>query len=172
MSESFIGQLLLVPYEFAPQGWDFCHGQLMQIAENDALFKLIGTTYGGDGQTTFGLPDLRGRTVLCAGKGPGLHNYMIGQKGGVETVTLTADQLPTHTHPLSANSSTATSPFASGNSPAVSATNVYHSGAPAATAMSADMCGSVGGGQAHDNMQPYLVLSWIISLNGAYPKAS
>lgn len=172
MSESYIGQLLLVPYEFAPVGWDFCHGQLLPIAQNDALFKLLGTTYGGNGQTTFGLPDLRGRTLIGAGQGPGLASYSLGQKGGVEAVTLTTNQLPQHTHPLSANSSAATSPFASGNTPAVSATSVYHPGAPAAAAMSADMCGSVGGGQAHDNMQPYLVLSWIISLAGVYPIAS
>ena len=172
MSTPFVGQLMLVPYEFLPEGWGFCHGDLMPIAQYDALFNLIGTTYGGDGHTTFALPDLRGRTLIGAGQGPGLANYALGQKGGVETVTLTPEQLPVHTHPLNANNSAATSPFASGNTPAVSATSVYHPGAPAAAAMGADMCGSVGGGQAHDNMQPYLVLGWIISLNGIYPSAS
>ena len=172
MSDSFIGQLLLVPYEFAPEGWAFCHGDLLPVAQYGPLFNLLGTTYGGDGQATFGLPDLRGRTVIGAGQGPGLASYSLGQQGGVEAVALTDPQLPKHTHPLSANSGAATSPFASGNTPAVSASSVYHPGAPAAATMGADMCGQVGGRQAHDNMQPYLVLSWIISLSGVYPHAS
>src|ERR1700716_3386576 len=94
----FIGMLMLVPYTFAPQGWAFCQGQLLAIAENDTLFNLIGTTFGGDGQSTFALPDLQGRVALHAGQGGGLQNYTIGESGGVESVTLTVNQMPQHSH--------------------------------------------------------------------------
>lgn len=171
MSDSFIGQLMLVPFEFAPEGWAFCHGQLLPIAENDALFNLIRTAYGGDGVSTFGVPDLRGRTTIGAGQGPGLANYAMGQKGGVETVTLTPNQLPSHMHALSASKGGATSPFPAGNAPALSVANVFHPGAPSAASMSASACGPMGGGQTHNNMQPYMVLSWIISLSGVFPRA-
>src|SRR5437667_3006666 len=98
MPEPCIGQIILVPYTFAPTGWAFCAGQLLPIAQNTALFSLIGTTYGGNGQTTFGLPDLRGRVPISSGQGPGLASYTLGQTGGTENVTLTAAQLAAHTH--------------------------------------------------------------------------
>ena len=103
MSEPFIGQIMLVPYNFAPRGWAFCNGQLLPIAQNTALFSLLGTTYGGNGQTTFALPDLRGRVPISSGQGPGLGNYDLGQVGGSESVTLTTSQMPAHTHQLPAH---------------------------------------------------------------------
>src|SRR5437016_6623328 len=98
MSSPYVGQLLLVPYNFAPVGWALCNGQLLAIAENDTLFTLIGTTYGGDGVTTFALPDLQSRVPIHQGQGPGSSNYVIGQNGGSETITLTSNQMPVHSH--------------------------------------------------------------------------
>jgi microcystin-dependent protein len=103
VSEPFLGQIMLVPYNFAPRGWAFCNGQILPIAQNTALFSLLGTTYGGNGQTTFALPDLRGRVPNSSGQGPGLENYELGQVGGVESVTLTTNQLPAHTHQIDAH---------------------------------------------------------------------
>jgi len=108
MSQPFIGQIVLVGFNFAPPGWAFCNGQLLPIAEYDALFALIGTTYGGDGQTTFALPDLQGRVPIHQGQGPGLQNYLIGEVSGVEQVTITATQMPQHTHALDGSAITAT----------------------------------------------------------------
>jgi microcystin-dependent protein len=103
MSEPFIGQIILVPYNFAPRGWAFCNGQLLPIAQNTALFSLLGTTFGGNGQTTFALPDLRGRVPISSGQGPGLQDYDLGQVGGAETQTLTVSEMPIHTHQLPAH---------------------------------------------------------------------
>lgn len=103
MSEPFLGQIILVPYNFAPRGWAFCNGQLLPISQNTALFSLLGTTYGGNGQTTFALPDLRGRVPISSGQGLGLQNYVLGEVGGSEAVTLTTSQLPSHTHQLPAH---------------------------------------------------------------------
>jgi microcystin-dependent protein len=103
MSEPFIGQIILVPYNFAPRGWAFCNGQLLPIAQNTALFSLLGTTFGGNGQTTFALPDLRGRVPISSGQGPGLQDYDLGQVGGSETQTLTVSEMPIHTHQLPAH---------------------------------------------------------------------
>ena len=100
MSEPFLGQIMLVPYNFAPRGWAFCNGQVLPISQNTALFSLLGTTYGGNGQTTFALPDLRGRVPNSSGQGPGLENYDLGQVGGFESVTLTVNEMPAHTHQL------------------------------------------------------------------------
>lgn len=100
MSEPFLGQIMLVPYNFAPRGWAFCNGQILPIAQNTALFSLLGTTFGGNGQTTFALPDLRGRVPLSSGQGPGLGNYDLGEIGGLESVTLTTNQMPAHSHGL------------------------------------------------------------------------
>ena len=105
MASPFIGQITLFAGNFAPRGWAFCNGQLLSIAQNTALFSILGTTYGGNGQTTFALPDLRGRVPVHAGQGPGLSNYDLGQQGGAESVTLTTAQMPAHTHPANANAS-------------------------------------------------------------------
>lgn len=165
MAEPFIGQLLCVGFNFAPSGWALCNGQLISISQNTALFSLLGTQFGGNGQTTFGLPDLRGRIPLGQGQGPGLSNYDIGQMGGSESVTLTTAQLPAHNHSVSANSGDANN-----GSPA----NTFPSGGGAyntATnkAMNPAMTGQAGGSQPHGNLQPYLALNWIIALEGIFP---
>lgn len=170
MNEAFIGQLLLVPYNFAPQGWAMCNGQLLSIAQNTALFSLLGTTYGGDGQTTFALPDLRGRVPLSSGQGPGLSNYTLGEAGGAESITLTAAQMPQHTHSANANAGDPTDTTPTNHVPAGGSTGSYN--AAANTVMSAGMIGPAGGSQPHENRQPYLTLNWIIALEGIFPSRS
>ena len=166
MSSPFVGQLMLVPYTFAPAGWMFCQGQLIAISQNDTLFNLIGTTYGGDGQTTFGLPDLQGRTPIHMGPG-----YVLGQPGGSESVTLTTAQMPAHTHPATATSNAQTAQTPQGNVLATATFNLDYSSATLGpnTAMSAKSMDTQGGSQPHENRQPYLVMNWIISMFGIYP---
>lgn len=168
MSEPFLGQLALVGFNFAPQGWAFCQGQLLPIAQNSALFALLGTTYGGDGISSFALPDLRGRAVVGFGQGPGLQNYTQGQVGGTETVSLLPTQIPAHSHAVScsaeeASASTPTNQLLANGSIYASASN---------SIMNPAMIGSSGGNQPHDNMPPYLVLNWIIALEGIFPPRS
>ena len=163
----YVGQLLCVGFNFAPQGWALCNGALLPIAENEALFNLIGTTYGGDGQTTFGLPDLRGRIPLHMGG-----NYVTGVLGGVESVTVTTAQMPLHTHAwmTSAGAGTLNDPS---NAVPASGQLLYKSNpTPNSNLSPAASTSSGGGGQPHDNMQPFLVLNWIISLYGIYPSQS
>jgi microcystin-dependent protein len=170
MSEPYIGEIRIFAGNFAPVGWAFCDGQLMPIAENDALFNLIGTTYGGDGQETFALPDLQGRLPLHQGSG-----FIIGQRAGVETVTLNGNQIPAHSHPLLATNDPAASASPSGNLlaslPAAGTQSAYGSTTPPGTihASSVDL---TGGNQPHDNVQPYLCLSFILSLFGVFPSQS
>jgi microcystin-dependent protein len=172
MSTSFIGEVRAVGFNFAPVGWLMCQGQLVSIAENSALFQLIGTTYGGDGQSTFGLPNLQSRIPIHQGTGGGA-TYVIGQAGGLEQVTIGANQYPQHTHSLQATSSTAGS-SAPANSVVGSGSKIY--GGPTAlpvTPLNASMVGpSNGGNGPHGNIQPYLVLNWIISLYGVFPSQS
>lgn len=174
MGTPYIGEIRLFAGNFAPAGWALCNGQLLPISENDTLFNLIGTTYGGDGQNTFALPDLQGRLPVHAG---GTQNYTIGETGGVESVTLTTTQIPSHTHTPSVatggaggNSATATSStvLADANT---TATNVYktYNSADAQIALNATTIQSSGGSQPHDNIQPTLCISYIISLYGIYP---
>lgn len=167
MSQPFIGEVRLVPYNFAPVGWAFCQGQLTSISENSALFNLIGTTYGGDGQQTFGYPDLRGRVTVHPGNG-----FVLAQTGGTETVTLTTNQLPKHTHSFMASSNANGNVSTPGNNTVGASIKMFSTVVPA-TPMNASMVGnSTGGNQPHDNMQPYLTLNWIISLFGVYPSPS
>jgi microcystin-dependent protein len=171
MSNPFVGEIRMFGGNFAPAGWALCQGQLMAIAENDVLFNLIGTTYGGDGQETFALPDLQGRVPLHQGQGPGIvQNYVIGETGGVESVTLTAAQIPTHTHALLASTNNAlnTSPTNSILAAGI-ATKMYTEDV-ANQPMNAAAITQVGGSQPHENMQPFLVLNFIISLFGIYPQ--
>ncbi len=163
MAQPYIGEIRLFGGNFAPAGWAFCSGQLMAIAENDALFALIGTTYGGDGQTTFGLPDLRGRVPVHQGNG-----YILAQTGGVEQVTLTVNQTPIHSH-LPQASNTGGSDNPSGNFWGSTATGKPYSAAPPAVQMNAGAIGASGGSQPHDNMIPFLCVSYIISLFGIFP---
>jgi microcystin-dependent protein len=149
---------------FAPVGWAFCDGAPLPIDQYTALFQLIGTTYGGDGQTTFNLPDLRGRAPVHQGQGPGLSNYIIGQAGGVESVTLTTQQIPTHTHALTANTASGTQGNPGGNLLANSqGPQPYIQEDPDGN-LNAQALGSAGGSQPHDNLQPYLGVNFIISL--------
>jgi microcystin-dependent protein len=155
---------------FAPAGWAFCSGQLIPISENDALFNLIGTTYGGDGQETFALPNLNGRVPIHAGQGPGIsQNYQVGEAAGVEQVTLTTQQMPAHTHPMTASENTSTSPTPTGNVIGKStAVDMFINAVPT-TPLVNSAIQPIGGSQPHENMQPYLVVSYIISLFGVFP---
>ena len=168
MSTPFIGEIRMFGGNFAPAGWAFCNGSLIPISQNDTLFNLIGTTYGGDGQTTFALPDLRGRVPLHQGQGPGLTGYIQGENGGTETATLTSNQMPAHRHAFVGNGA-ATGDLPAGKvvaSPAAS--NLFTATAPGAALAPAAMQ-AAGGNQPHDNMMPYLAVSFIISLFGIFP---
>jgi microcystin-dependent protein len=149
---------------FAPAGWMFCEGQLLPISENETLFQLIGTTYGGDGQSTFALPDLRGRIPLHQGNG-----FILAETGGAEEITLTVSQIPAHTHPLLATTSTATLTDAGGNVPAQTQTFDLYQSTPGNINMAAQSISAVGGSQPHTNFQPYLCVDFIISLFGIFP---
>ncbi len=170
MSEPFIGQIMMVGFNFAPRGWALCNGQLLSIAQNTALFSLLGTYYGGNGQTTFALPDLRGRMPIHQGQGPGLTPRTIGENGGEETVTLNRGELPQHNHTVNVQSSPGNSTTPTNNYPAGSSArdNIYSNAAPNAT-MNANEIGFTGGNQPHDNMSPYLTVNFIIALEGIYP---
>lgn len=168
MSSPFVGEVRPGGWNFAPAGWALCQGQLMSIAENDTLFNLIGTTYGGDGQSTFGLPDLQGRVPIHQGTNAGV-TFAIGQQGGVEQVTLNTSQLPIHTHPALASSSNGNSNSVGNNVLAAAAPKVYVPGAVPDAPMNPGMIQPQGGNQPHDNLQPYLTLTWVISLFGVFP---
>ncbi|QGZ35899.1 phage tail protein [Stappia indica] len=172
MSTPYIGEIRMFGGNFAPLGWEFCNGQLLSIAENDTLFNLIGTTYGGDGQTTFALPDLRGRLPLHFGQGPGQPTYVMAESGGSEEVTLTQQQIPSHSHPLIANKATGTEASPQNNVLASAAAgDPYFSSQtlPPFTELGPNAVQVAGGSQPHNNMAPYLAVSFIISLYGIYP---
>jgi microcystin-dependent protein len=163
VSQPYVGEVRLVGFNFAPVGWQLCAGQLMPISEYNALFNLIGTTYGGDGQNTFALPDLRGRTPIHQGNG-----YVIGQPGGNESVSVSLNQYPAHSHSLLVSSNPANVNNATNNTLG-SGPKAYSPDAPT-TQMNSAMVGvSSGGSQPHSNLQPYQVLNWIISMFGVYP---
>ncbi|MCK4784696.1 MAG: phage tail protein [Desulfobacteraceae bacterium] len=166
-SEPFLAQIVMFGGNFAPRGWALCDGQLLQIAQNTALFSLLGTTYGGDGRTTFGLPDLRGRVAMHPGTGPGLSNYRLGQKGGVEQVTLNINQIPSHTHEAKAYSGQGNQQGPGGNVLAFDRRETQYSNETPDVDMSVGS--AVGGSQPHTNMQPYLGINHIIALVGMYP---
>lgn len=169
MSEPFVGEIRMFAGNFAPRGWAFCDGQLLAVSQNDALFSLLGTIYGGDGRTTFGLPDLRGRIPIHAGQGPGLSNRRLGSKGGAEKVTLTVNQFPSHTHgPLRASSQTAVDALPGGKVTAQTDTPLYVDDTPVAGFNAASVT-NVGGSQSHTNMMPFLCVNFIIALFGIYP---
>lgn len=172
MSEPFIAEIRIFAGNFAPRGWAFCNGQLLPVSQNTALFSLIGTTYGGDGRTTTALPNLEGRAPMHPGRGPGLTDRRLGQSGGVETVTLTEAQLPNHTHALNASVRLANQDDANAAYPALAPVeNLY--GDPAnLRAMAPSSMDHTGGSQAHNNMQPYLAINFIIALVGLYPSRS
>lgn len=167
MATPYIGEIRMFGGNFAPQGWAFCSGQILPISDYDVLFNLIGTTYGGDGQSTFALPDLRSRVPIHMGTN-GANTYVLGQNGGVETVTLTQNQMPVHTHPVYASSTGGSDNPANnvwGNAPQ---TKPYGT-APGPAAMNTASVGNAGGNQPHDNMVPFLAINFIIALEGVYP---
>ncbi|MFA0964665.1 phage tail protein [Roseivirga sp. BDSF3-8] len=194
MDDAFIGMVVPWAPNFAPRNWAFCHGQLLAISSNTALFSLIGTTYGGDGRTTFALPDLRGRAIVGQGDGPGLSMRPLGQKGGLENVTLNITEIPSHTHSsvttgLQANIGVSSQPadevtpsngmvLAAANSIEGVDVNAYKSGvAPdvslaGGTVSGQVTIGSTGGNLSHNNMQPYTVLNYIICMYGIFPPRS
>jgi microcystin-dependent protein len=170
MSEPFIGQLMLVPYNFAPRGWAFCSGQILPIAQNTALFSLLGTTFGGNGQTTFALPDLRGRTALSSGQGPGLSSYDLGQVGGTESVTMNTNQMPGHNHALTAIQAASGAKLNNvPNGNVLGGADIYTNAALDATLAPMGNTGPTGGNQPMPILGPYLVLNWCIALEGIFP---
>lgn len=168
MGTPYVGEIRLFAGNFAPAGWELCSGQLLSISENEVLFILIGTTYGGDGQSTFALPDLRGRVPLHQGTGPGLSTRVIGEQGGVEEVTLTVQQIPSHSHTLIASSDPATSESPAGALTGQPTASIYGASSPL-VGMSPQAVSAVGGSQPHLNMQSVLGLNFIISLFGIFP---
>ena len=170
MSQPFIGEIRMFGGSFAPAGWAFCQGQLLPISENDTLFNLIGTTYGGDGQVSFALPDLQGRVVVHAGQGSGLsQNYQLAEKFGAEQVTLTTNSMPIHRHALQASPDPATAITPVNGVLAAPPTISPYFAAPTDTPLNAVSVLPVGGSQPHENMMPFLAISFIISLFGIYP---
>ena len=164
MAQPYVGEIRMFAGNFAPAGWMFCEGQLLPISENETLFLLIGTTYGGDGQSTFALPDLRGRVPLHFGNG-----FTLAETGGVETVTLTSQQIPAHTHALLASQDMADSVTPVGNVGGAPLNALSYYSIPPLVALSPLAVGTIGGSQPHNNFQPYLCVDFIISLFGIFP---
>ena len=169
MSEPFVGEIRMFAGNFAPRGWAFCDGQLLAVSQNDALFSLLGTVYGGDGRTTFGLPDLRGRLPIHAGSGPGLSPRRLGQKFGTEQETLTVNQIPSHSHTFSGTNSDAARTVPTGSYPARNTGDLYKAGNAIRVNMSNNALSSIGGSRSHQNLMPFLCVNFIISLFGIYP---
>lgn len=166
----YVGELRIFAGTFAPAGWSFCEGQLLPISENETLFNLIGTTYGGDGEETFALPDLRGRIPLHMGQGPGIANtYQIAEKAGVEEVTLSVNQIPSHTHAMLGSSGNGSQSTPGNNVLASSTLARLYTGNTPNVAMAPNSIAPVGGNLPHTNMQPYLCVNYIISLFGVFP---
>lgn len=172
MSEPFIAEIRIFAGNFAPRGWAFCDGQLLPVSQNTALFSLIGTTYGGDGRTTTGLPNLQDRAPMHAGHGPGLTDRRLGQNGGAETASLSEAQMPNHSHTLRATVSRGSASQPQGNAFNRSVGDSAYHTPTNLTGMSSAMAPNTGGSQAHTNLQPYLTLNFIIALVGLYPSRS
>ena len=166
MSEPFLGQISIFGFNFNPRGWAFCNGQILPIAQNTALFALLGITYGGNGQTTFALPNLQSRVPVHFGQGPGLSSYDLGQQAGNETVTLNQGEMPMHSHLASANNAAATASRPAG---AVPSGGGAYAASGDGTTMNPAFIGNTGGSQPHDNVQPYLALNFCIALEGIFP---
>jgi microcystin-dependent protein len=171
MSNPYVGEIRMFGGNFPPAGWMFCDGSLLSIAENETLFNLIGTTYGGDGQSTFALPDLRGRVPIHQGQGAGLSPHVLGESLGAETVTLTQAQLPAHAHPIAATG-TATLSSPAGSRYGTTGTNATYIDTAPNAQFAPEATVSAGGGQPHENMMPFLCVSFIISLFGIFPSQS
>lgn len=172
-TEPFLGEIQIFGCNFSPRGYAFCNGQLLSIAQNTALFSLLGTNFGGDGRTTFGLPDFQGRAAINDGTGPGLQNYRVGEKGGSPTVTLNTNQIPSHNHLVNSYNDAGANPGPGGNVLAASGTDsrgnmLYASDGPAVSMNNAQIQ-NTGGNQPHNNMSPYMVLNYCIALEGLFP---
>ena len=164
MAQPYVGEIRMFAGNFAPAGWMFCEGQLLPISENETLFQLIGTTYGGDGESTFALPDLRGRIPIHQGNG-----FILAETGGAEEITLTVNQIPAHSHPFIASSNAADTPNPQGGLPATGLlSQLYYADVPDGN-LAPTMIAPVGGSQPHTNFQPYLCVDFIISLFGIFP---
>jgi len=173
MADCYVGEIRMFAGNYAPLGWEMCNGQLLQVAQYPALFSLIGTTYGGDGQSTFALPDMRGRVPVSMGTSKDGIHYPLGQAGGTETVTLTTAELGAHTHPVYAQSAAGSDPDASGKFWAGPTMTAYEKpGSDALVAMSAQAVTAVGGNLPHENMMPFATLSFIIATKGIYPSTN
>ena len=172
MSQPFIGEIVMFGGNFAPRSWAFCDGQLLPIASNTALFSILGTTYGGDGRTTFGLPDLRGRVAMHPGNGPGLTPRSLGQKSGVENVTLTTQQIPSHNHNMRLGAGDGNQKQGINRYLAVTDLgneSIWTDAAPASATMNTAAISQTGGSQEHTNIQPFLCVNFIIALQGLFP---
>ena len=168
MSEPFLAEVRIVGFNFAPRGWAFCDGQILPINQNQSLYSLLGTTYGGDGRTTFALPDLRGRTPIHVGRSNGGEHHTLGQKSGEETHTLSANEMPQHNHVLMATNDTASSTNGTNRVLGSTTSDVYTEADPTVS-LHAGTSINAGGGQAHENMQPYLAVNFCIALQGLFP---
>lgn len=172
MSEPFLAEIKMVGFNFAPRGWALCDGQILPINQNQSLYSLLGTTYGGDGRTSFALPDLRGRVPIHVGNNDLGPSHSLGQKSGEETHTVTTNEMPNHRHTLQASTSHGDRPDGSGNLfAATTGSDIYVDAAPEAEMQSGTIA-NAGGGQAHENMQPYLVVNFCIALRGLFPSRS
>jgi len=164
MAEPFLSEIRIMSFVFAPKGWALCNGQLLPINQNQALFSLLGTTFGGDGRVNFALPDLRGRIPIHVGSG-----HTLGERGGEQAHTLSIAELPTHTHVLSGSTNTGTAIIPTGNALGVTPNQIYVNPPANLTSLSPSSVTNVGGSQAHLNMQPFLTLSFCIALQGIFP---
>jgi microcystin-dependent protein len=164
MAQPYVGEIRMFAGNFAPNGWMFCDGQLLPISENESLFQLIGTTYGGDGESTFGLPDLQSRVPLHQGNG-----FILAETGGAEEITLTVGQIPQHTHTLLGSAAVGQSSSPQNNLMATLVGNLYNPNAANLVAMNPQSVGPAGGSQPHTNLQPFLCINFIISLFGIFP---
>lgn len=172
MSDEFVAEIRIFPFNFPPRGWAFCDGQILPIAQNTALFSLLGTTYGGDGKSTFALPNLQGRAPMHPGTGPGLAPYDLGQTGGSDTVTLLPGEMPAHTHAVNASQADAIERLPGNQLPASGvAIGMYAPPGPVVP-MSPQAVPLAGGGLPHNNLQPYVTLSFCIALQGIFPPRS
>lgn len=170
MSEPFLAEVRIVGFNFAPRGWAFCDGQILPINQNQSLYSLLGTTYGGDGRTTFALPDIRGRAPIHVGRSDGGGEHRLGQKSGEETHTLAANEMPQHQHLLQASTSdTGRVTEAAGHILGKGASDLYSDVTSGQIPMGSGSVVNAGGGQAHNNMQPYLALNYCIALRGLFP---
>jgi microcystin-dependent protein len=173
MADPFVAEIRIFPFNFAPKGWAFCDGQLLPLSQNTALFSLLGTTYGGDGKSTFQLPNMQGNAPMAPGQGPGLSLHDLGETGGSETVTLQISEIPSHPHSMMAANLPADQAAPTPTRSLARSVNVtaYVAGSPTPTLvqMNSNMLALTGGGLPHNNMQPYLTLSFCIALQGVFP---